>query len=398
MKLLFVIPALNEEQSIESIIQRSLNACENIIKNSSVTEVRIVVVSDGSTDNTVAIAQKYTNKIGLVVFEKNRGYGAAIKAGWDSEEADLLGFLDADGTCDPLFFVDLCNIITQSGADVALGNRLNKDSQMPFVRRLGNTMFSVLLSLASNKRVKDTASGMRVIRKTALKQILPLPDGLNFTPAMSARVILGKSFKIVEKDMPYQEREGESKLHIWKDGKRFLFAILENIFLYIPYRIYSLLGILMLFFAVIVIWPYGQFYIKNSFLEDWMIYRFIVSTVASLMGILLLCISNFTHNIVHFTLQPEVKRKKSLYYYIFEHWLAIALGVLFYAAGTLLIYRSLFVRFTTGHTNEHWSRYIAMIFFYVSGTIFIFSYFTNRIMGLIRERVAYLQSVADGSK
>src|ERR1700677_96029 len=168
MKLLIVIPALNEEQSIESIVKRSYEAKEHIIKNGHVTSVDIIVVSDGSTDNTVKIASSLSDKTNLIVFEKNRGYGAAIKAGWESApDADLLGFIDADGTCEPLFFADLCNIAVSENADVVLGSRLNKNSEMPMIRRLGNTIFSVLLSLVSDQKVRDTASGMRVIRRTA---------------------------------------------------------------------------------------------------------------------------------------------------------------------------------------------------------------------------------------
>jgi hypothetical protein len=77
-------------------------------------------------------------------------------------------------------------------------------------------MFAVLLSLVSNSRVRDTASGMRVIRRTSLPEIMPLPDGLHFTPAMSARAILHPELKIHEIDMPYKERDGESKLKVWE--------------------------------------------------------------------------------------------------------------------------------------------------------------------------------------
>src|SRR3974377_1124060 len=119
MKLHFVIPAYNEEQSIASIIERSLAARQTIIANSPVDEVEISVVSDGSTDRTVNIAQRYTDQIKLIVFEKNRGYGAAIKEGWRQSDADFLGFLDADGTCDPNFFATLCQVLEGDKSDVA---------------------------------------------------------------------------------------------------------------------------------------------------------------------------------------------------------------------------------------------------------------------------------------
>jgi len=212
MKLLIAIPALNEEDSIESIIQRSLAARGRICAGSAVRDVEITVVSDGSTDRTVELARKYEGQIKLIVFPKNRGYGAAIQEAWNNSDAELLGFLDADGTCDPNLFRALCDVLFREKADVALGCRLNRESRMPPIRRIGNFLFAGLLSALSTKWVRDTASGMRVVRRSALGNLLPLPNGMHFTPAMSAKAILSEDVKIAEIDMPYNEREGESKL------------------------------------------------------------------------------------------------------------------------------------------------------------------------------------------
>lgn len=394
MKLLIVIPALNEEQSIESIILRVESAKEFICKNTQVTSVETVVVSDGSTDNTVNIAKQNADKASLIVFEKNRGYGAAIKAGWESTpDADLLAFIDADGTCDPLFFSELCNLIIEQGADIALGSRLNENSQMPFIRRVGNTLFSVLLSLVSQKRVKDTASGMRVLRATVLHKIMPLPDGLHFTPAMSARAILSEDVNIMEKDMSYSEREGESKLKVWKDGKRFLSIILENVFLYAPYRVFSFFAGVFLLSAFLLLISPLNFYLTNQRVEDWMFYRIVFSSVFLIISFLLLGISNITRNVVDFTLRPNTVRQRTILYYIFENHTAIFIALLGYAAGTVLVFNSLVSRLTTGLTNEHWSRYIAMIVLYLSATIILIGYFANNVLILVKDRLAYLQSL-----
>jgi glycosyltransferase involved in cell wall biosynthesis len=106
MKLSIVIPAYNEEEGIASIIERGLAAREQIAHSSPVHEVEIIVVSDGSTDRTVEIARGFDD-IQLITFEKNRGYGAAIKRGFEESSGELVGFLDADGTCDPRFFATL---------------------------------------------------------------------------------------------------------------------------------------------------------------------------------------------------------------------------------------------------------------------------------------------------
>ena len=226
MKLNIVIPALNEEDAIASIIERSLAARHTIIQDSPVIDVEIIVVNDGSTDRTAEIAARYDD-VRLISFEKNRGYGAAIKRGFAESSGEIVGFLDADGTCDPVFFATLCRALLEERAAIALGSRLGPDSQMPRVRRLGNRVYALILSALSNRVVTDTASGMRVIRREMLRHLYPLPDGLNFTPAMSARALMDNRLKIVECPMAYKERIGESKLHVVKDGMRFLRTIFE---------------------------------------------------------------------------------------------------------------------------------------------------------------------------
>lgn len=197
----------------------------------------MTVVSDGSTDRTAAIAKQYQPAIRVIEFERNQGYGAAIKAGWEASDAELLGFLDADGTCDPAFFGPLCAALTSDSCDVALGCRMTPGSEMPRLRRLGNRIFALLLQALASASVRDTASGMRVIRRDSLPLLLPLPDGLHFTPAMSARVMLSRRLTLVELDMPYAEREGDSKLHVLRDGARFLRAIVQAAVLFRPSRI-----------------------------------------------------------------------------------------------------------------------------------------------------------------
>ena len=245
LKLLIAIPAYNEEDSIAAVIERALSARERIVAATPVTEVEVSVVSDGSTDKTVEIASRYSGDIRLIVFEANQGYGAAIKAAWRQSDAQLLSFLDADGTCDPNFFVNLCNLIEVQHADVVLGCRMTRQSKMPLLRRTGNLIFALLLSFFSARRVRDTASGMRVVRRTSLPKLMPLPDGMHFTPAMSARAILSPELRIFEEEMPYEERAGRSKLRVVRDGLRFLRVIVEAAFLYRPSRPLGFVGAIL---------------------------------------------------------------------------------------------------------------------------------------------------------
>ncbi|MGA2715459.1 MAG: glycosyltransferase family 2 protein [Bryobacteraceae bacterium] len=393
MKLLIAIPAYNEEQSIEPIIRRSLDARRHILTTSPVTGVDIAVVSDGSTDRTLELARKHDHEITVIGFEHNRGYGAAIQEAWRQSDAELLGFLDADGTCDPRFFSTLCSAIEDQNADVVIGCRMNAQSQMPLVRRIGNTIFALLLGLFSSTRVRDTASGMRVVRRKSLGKLEPLPTGMHFTPAMSARAMLDRSLKIREIDMPYAEREGRSKLKLVSDGLRFLKVIIEAAFLYRPERPLSLMGLGCLTAAFVLMIGPAVFYLTNHFVEEWMIYRFIVSHLAAIAACLLFSASYVTSRIIGITLGSEQTGPFTAAAKSFLHgryfWLVPTLLLL---GGGVLVVPSFLQLVRTGATYEHWSRFIAMSLCFSVAIILATTRACDYILGLLEDRLNYLRS------
>ena len=394
MRLLIAIPALNEEHSIEGIIQRTLEAREFIIRNSPVTAVDITVVSDGSTDRTVQLAQKYLDRIRLIIFERNHGYGAAIKEAWKSTGAELLGFLDADGTCDPRFFADLCNALYTERADMALGCRLNKRTRMPVVRKICNFFFASLLSLISKQRVRDTASGMRVIRRQAYTNLLPLPNGLHFTPAMSARAILGAAgnLKLVEIDMPYYEREGRSKLRVFRDGLRFLGIILETAFLYHPARLLGFAGASCLAVAVGLMAAPVLHYLEVRSVEEWMLYRFILGHLAATIAFLMFSAALLTRRVVQIAISGKSFDRPA-------NWIdRLVLSRAYWAAplvlivcGVLLVGPNLIARATIHEPYEHWSRFISMSFFFLVAVILISTRVLLYFLDLVAEQLEYLR-------
>ena len=151
--------------------------------------LEVIVVDDGSTDRTADRVREYP-QVRLIQHPVNRGYGAALKTGFEAAAFDLIGFLDADATYPPEEFPALCRPIIEGRADLVIGSRmLGADSEMPLVRRIGNTFFATLLSLVGRSAVTDSASGMRVFRRETLGVLSPLPDGLNLTPVMSTRAV-----------------------------------------------------------------------------------------------------------------------------------------------------------------------------------------------------------------
>ena len=393
-KLLIAIPALNEEDSIEAIIERSLAARDQILRTSPVSEVEVCVVSDGSTDRTVARASRFKEAIRLIVFEKNRGYGAAIKEAWRQSDAELLGFLDADGTCDPNFFGALCSAIEESRADVVLGCRMTRESKMPVLRRIGNFIFALLLTFFSSKRVRDTASGMRVVRRTSLPKLMPLPDGMHFTPAMSARAILSPDLSIIEREMPYHERAGRSKLKVIRDGLRFLRVIVEAAFLYRPDRPLAFVGALLVVVAAALLAMPTVYYVQHRQVLEWMIYRFVVAELLSTSGLLLLCASYLTGKIVRLVLQIEAPPGLTVRAvgWLVSGWRLWAVEGGLLVAGLGLVLPSLVQLVTTGATYEHWSRFIAMSVCLSWAFTLLVTRVFDYCLGLLHDRYAYLRS------
>ncbi len=394
LKLLVTIPALNEEDSIASIVERTLAARKNIVERSPVTEVEVVVVSDGSTDRTVEIARRYEPDIRLIVFEKNRGYGAAIKSAWQSSDAELLSFLDADGTCDPNFFVNLCNLIESRDADVVLGCRMTRQSKMPLLRRVGNFIFAVLLSFFSSSKVRDTASGMRVVRRSSLPKLFPLPDGMHFTPAMSARAILSPQLRIFEEEMPYHERAGESKLRVVRDGLRFLRVIVEAAFLYRPSRPLGFVGGLFVIVAALLLVSPAAYYVQHRRLFEWMIYRFVVADLLTYSGVLLLCASYLVRRIVEMVLHlgDETSGFHRWFRWALRGWFFWAAVVALLVLGGALVAPSFLELVRTGATYEHWSRFIAMGVAVGVALILAVTRVVDFSLDLLQERLSYLRS------
>ncbi len=359
MKLTIVIPAFNEEDAIGSIIERCQAARPQIVAESPVDDVEIIVVSDGSTDRTVEIASGY-DQAKLIVFEKNRGYGAAIKRGFEEGEGDLVAFLDADGTCDPAFFATLCRAIIDENASVAIGSRMGPQSSMPRLRRLGNRVYALILSALSNRVVTDTASGMRVIRREALPSLYPLPDGLHFTPAMSARVLMDDSLTIVERPMPYEERIGESKLHVVRDGVRFLNTILEMTLMWRPARMFTAVAAVCLALTVLLASHPFEMWLRVQRLQEDMIYRLLFCALLGMFGVAMLSAGVVADHLRRFLSEESSPRTfvasvldKVYTFRGFAVTTVVSLPVLGWLVG-----RGVWTRITDGFVDLHWSRVV----------------------------------------
>ena len=232
-----VIPANNEESSIGEVIDRVKKSC---------ADAQVLVVDDGSKDKTATIAREK----GVIVISNpiNMGHGAALKKGFlhitDSKfPIAYHAFLDADGTYPPERIPELYKLCRDQEYDVVTGSRLLlKNPGMPRIRRFGNRIFAGLLSLYSGTRISDISTGLSVFNARLVPIIESLPNGLDFTTALTAFVLF-EGLRHEEVPIEYYKRTGKSKLSNIKDGYRILRVIMNACKKYKPLLFYLTLGI-----------------------------------------------------------------------------------------------------------------------------------------------------------
>jgi len=349
-----VIPALNEENGIDAILQRVLAQREGLAA-SGIQSLEVIVVDDGSKDRTAERIRAYAD-VRLIQHPQNRGYGAALKTGFNAARGDLLAFLDADGTYPPESFPELCRAIEQHDADLIIGSRmLSGESEMPMVRRIGNTIFAALLSIVGSRKISDSASGMRVFRRESLPILYPLPDGLDFTPAMSTRAVY-EGLNMVEVPIPYKERVGRSKLNPLKDGIRFLRSILWTALLYDPQRFFGTLGLVALVLALVLGLGPTIYYLQNRQLQEDMIYRLFAVLILSVAGVNLLAFGVTCQAILG--LLPARRRPSPAVPRPWRGKLA-GLGMLMMLGGVVLMTPAALEWIATRAITSHWSYFAA---------------------------------------
>lgn len=210
-----VIPCLNEEESIGHVV----DAAKKGIASLNISG-EVIVVDNGSTDRSWDIAERHGAK---VIYEKERGYGAAIRYGFVNAQYSVLVMGDGDMTYDFSKIDDLVLPIINDEADFVVGNRMEniRPGSMPKLHQyLGNPVLSFMLRVMFRAHVvKDAHCGLRAIRKTSYDQLHCVTTGMEFASEMIVRAIHCK-IRMTERDIIYHPRVGESKLDSFKDGWR----------------------------------------------------------------------------------------------------------------------------------------------------------------------------------
>jgi len=389
MKLSIIIPAYNEEEAIAAIIGRCLAERENMVRETPVTDVEVIVVDDGSHDRTAEIAGQFSD-ITLVSYEKNRGYGAAIKTGFEKATGSLVAFLDADGTCDPHYFIDMCRKLVEEEADIVIGSRMTPESKMPAIRKVGNRFYAAMINFLGNTAITDSASGMRVIRKSSLKKLYPLPDGLHFTPAMSCRAVMDQNLTIAEIPMRYEERVGRSKLGVLQDGMRFLKTIIDIALTYKPFKFFGMAGIIT-FLTGFFYGLYPLFYyLKFRLVPDYMIYRLVTVMVLIVTSIGIFTVGIISDEAIQLIYRrtSRIRGFKAMVYQVLSQRNLIIFGVVVALMGIAINYKTIWEYFTTGRIDLPWVYVITGAFLVMVGLQAVALGIVRRIFTLLRRAEA----------
>lgn len=253
-------------------------------------DAEIIVVNDGSTDNTAAIAN--LNKAIVITHPYSMGNGAAIKSGARAARGETLVFLDADGQHRPQ---DIGKLLNQydKGYDLVVGAR-TRDAHASRWRWLANSLYNLLASWMTGHKVLDLTSGMRAVNAAKFRSYLPLlPNGFSY-PTTSTMAFMRAGYSVAFEPIDVLQREDKSKSHIrpMRDGGRFFLIIFKVITLYSPLKIFAPVSATL--FAT-GCWYYAYTYIVFSRFTNMGTLLFVAALLAFLIGLLSEQITTIIH-------------------------------------------------------------------------------------------------------
>jgi len=224
-RISIILPAKNEAAALKDLLPR-LTAAQ--------PGAEIIVVDDGSTDDTRAICAQ----AGVTCLSSpySMGNGAAIKRGARAATGEVLVFMDGDGQHDP---ADIARLLVrlEQGYDMVVGAR-DWESQAGVGRGVANTVYNWLASKMTGQTVADLTSGFRVVRANRFREFIHLlPNGFSY-PTTSTMAFFRSAYGVAYEPIKAAQRVGKSHIKPLKDGVRFLLIIFKIATLYSPLKLF----------------------------------------------------------------------------------------------------------------------------------------------------------------
>ncbi len=235
-KITVVLPAKNESAAIGQTLAQ--------IQQLQLAH-EIIVVNDGSTDQTKQVAESAGAKV--LTHPYSKGNGAAIKTGARTATGDIIVFMDADGQHDPQDIPRLIEKIEQ-GYDLVVGAR-QKGSQASVGRGIANALYNNLATYMTEQKVEDLTSGFRAVRSDKFREFLYLlPNGFSY-PTTSTMAFFRAGYSVTYVPIHAAKRIGKSHINPVKDGIRFFLIIFKIATLFSPLKMFLPIAILLFLMA-----------------------------------------------------------------------------------------------------------------------------------------------------
>ncbi len=277
--LSIILPAKNEAEALSGLLPR-LRRLQ--------PEAEIIVVDDGSTDDTRTICAD--NRVTCLHSPYSMGNGAAIKRGARAASGNILVFMDGDGQHDP---EDIARLISrlEEGYDMVVGARA-WHGQAGVGRGLANTFYNWFASRVTGQRVADLTSGFRVVRANRFREFLHLlPNGFSY-PTTSTIAFFRSAYAIAYEPIEVASRIGKSHIRPLRDGLRFLLIIFKITTLYSPLKLFAPAGAL---FFLLAIAYYAYTLITEHRFTNMSALLFSAAVIIFLIGLISEQITNLTY-------------------------------------------------------------------------------------------------------
>ncbi len=236
MSLSVVIPAYNEEGAVRATVEEVRAALEPLG-----IPYEIIVVDDGSEDNTLAEARA----AGAIVDgnQVNTGYGASLKRGIKRSQHEYVAIIDADGTYPPHYLPEMLAMCRDQ--DMVVGDRGAAMKNVPLIRRPAKWVLNTFASFLAERKLNDLNSGLRVFRKSELVPFIPLlPQKFSFTTTITLCMSCNGK-RMMYTPIEYGKRVGKSKIRP-VDFLNFIILVLRMTVLFNPLRVFIPLGLVLM--------------------------------------------------------------------------------------------------------------------------------------------------------